>query len=76
MKTRLYVVTIHEGACVLQQRLIEAPHRAAAIRWAARDFIDATTATPYDAARIIGEGGRIEVAREPDTAELPLEGGA
>lgn len=70
MKTRIYLVTIHEGASVLQQRLIRATTRSQAIRWASRDFIDAEPASQDGLVLGITEGLRVEEARDSDTPDM------
>jgi hypothetical protein len=73
MKTRIYLVTIHEGTSVLQQRLIRAATRSQAIRWASRSFIDAESPSQDALVKAVAAGLRVEDAGDPETLDLSLE---
>lgn len=75
MKPRIYLVTIHQDATTLEQRLIRASSRAAAIRWAARDFIDAAVPSLDQLEHCLTTAGlKCETAGEDtETLDLSLE---
>lgn len=61
---KLYVIETPEG-----ERLVAAKSIVAATQHVVKDLVQARVATPMDAARIVGAGGRVEDAAAENDGE-------